>query len=418
MLDEMRRLSPAARLLVVNQAGVNLGFFMVVPFLAAYLIDDIGMTAAAVGLVLGARTLAQQGLFLPSGMLIDRIGPWPSIVTGCALRVVAFLGLGLAKDPLVALASVLLIGAAGALFQPASRAYLALEATERRAQAFAVFEVWGNAGSLLGPVLGAVLFAVDFQVGCLVAAGVFGVLTVAQIVVLPRNHRGERQASALVGVRRVLGDRRLAVLVLSMSGYLALFNQLYLTLPVEAQRVTGRGDSIAAIYLVFGLLGILLQVRVTAWCSRRGWTATGAIAAGLGLMGASFVPLVVSTAVLPTATELLGLPAAALRVSPLLLSTMLFTLGGLVLSPYVVVVLSEYVGDRLIGTAYGWYYLVAALSTITVAWAAGALLDLGGVPGRTLSFALLAAVGLAGALGVRAQRGHADALRASLGRSS
>lgn len=148
---------------------------------------------------------------------------------------------------------------------------------------------------------------------------------------------------------------------------------------------------------MFGLLGILLQVRVTAWCSRRGWTATGAIAAGLGLMGASFVPLVVSTAVLPTATELLGLPAAALRVSPLLLSTMLFTLGGLVLSPYVVVVLSEYVGDRLIGTAYGWYYLVAALSTITVAWAAGALLDLGGVPGRTLSFALLAAVGLAGA---------------------
>lgn len=151
MLDEMRRLSPAARLLVVNQAGVNLGFFMVVPFLAAYLIDDIGMTAAAVGLVLGARTLAQQGLFLPSGMLIDRIGPWPSIVTGCALRVVAFLGLGLAKDPLVALASVLLIGAAGALFQPASRAYLALEATERRAQAFAVFEVWATPGRCWAP---------------------------------------------------------------------------------------------------------------------------------------------------------------------------------------------------------------------------------------------------------------------------
>ncbi|MFT4297181.1 MAG: MFS transporter [Micropruina sp.] len=405
MLDEMRRLSPAARLLVINQAGVNLGFFMVVPFLAAYLIDDIGMTAAAVGLVLGARTLAQQGLFLPSGVLIDRIGPWPSIVAGCALRVVAFLGLGLAKDPLVALASVLLIGAAGALFQPASRAYLALEATERRAQAFAVFEVWGNAGSLLGPVLGAALLTVDFQVACLVAAGVFGLLTFAQVVVLPRNHRGERKASALVGVRRVLGDRRLALLVVSMSAYLALFNQLYLTLPVEAQRVTGRGDAIAAIYLVFGVLGILLQVRVTAWCGRRGWPGVIAIAAGLGLMGASFVPLALSTAFQPTATAALDLPAALLPVIPLLIATVAFTLGGLMLSPYVIVVLSDYVGDKLIGTAYGWYYLVAAISTMTVAWAAGALLDLGGAPGRVLSFGLLALVGIAGALGVRAQRG-------------
>lgn len=67
MLDEMRRLSPAARLLVVNQAGVNLGFFMVVPFLAAYLIDDIGMTAAAVGLVLGLAPSPSRGCSCPAG---------------------------------------------------------------------------------------------------------------------------------------------------------------------------------------------------------------------------------------------------------------------------------------------------------------------------------------------------------------
>ncbi len=72
---------------------------------------------------------------------------------------------------------------------------------------------------------------------------------------------------------------------------------------------------------------------------------------------------------------------------------MSFILGGLVLSPYVVV-LSDHVGDRPIGTAYGWYYyLVAAVSTITVAWAAGTLLDLGDTPGRVLSCGLLAVVG-------------------------
>lgn len=180
-------MSPAARLLVVNQTGVNLGFYMVLPFLASYLIDDLGMAAATVGLVLGARTLSQQGLFLPSGMVVDRYGPWYSIIAGCALRVVAFIGLGFAGDPMIVVASVLLIGVAGALFNPAARTYLALESPTRRAEAFAVFEVFGNVGALLGPILGAVLLLADFQVSCLVAAVVFTILTAAQLVVLPRT---------------------------------------------------------------------------------------------------------------------------------------------------------------------------------------------------------------------------------------
>lgn len=85
-----RALSPAARLLVVNQFGINVGFYMVVPFLATYLVDRLGYAAAVVGAVLGVRTLAQQGLFLVGGTAADRLGCRPVIVLGCALRVLAF----------------------------------------------------------------------------------------------------------------------------------------------------------------------------------------------------------------------------------------------------------------------------------------------------------------------------------------
>ena len=37
------------RLLVVNQLGVNVGFYMLLPFLAGYLTDQIGLSAALVG---------------------------------------------------------------------------------------------------------------------------------------------------------------------------------------------------------------------------------------------------------------------------------------------------------------------------------------------------------------------------------
>lgn len=54
-------LSPAAKVLVVNQFGGGVGFFMVLPFLASYLSDDLGYGVALVGLILGLRSLCQQG---------------------------------------------------------------------------------------------------------------------------------------------------------------------------------------------------------------------------------------------------------------------------------------------------------------------------------------------------------------------
>jgi MFS family permease len=395
-------LSPAARLLAVNQAGINLGFFMVLPYLAAYLTDGLGMAAAAVGMVLGARTLSQQGLFLPSGALVDRVGPWPSIVAGCGLRVVAFGMLGVLKDPVSVVVSVLLIGVAGALFTPAVRKYLALESPERRAENFAAFEVLGNVGALLGPVLGAgALLIADFQTVCLVAAAVFGTLTVAQFAVLPRAHRVASPEPVLVGVRRVLTDRLLGTQVLACSAYFALFNQLYLALPIEAKRVTGRPESIAGVFLVSCALGIALQVRVTALCRRR-WTAAQATVAGLAVMAMSFLPLLATTGLLPDQHRALPLSQVMPHAWPLLLTTVLFSLGVAMVTPFIVVLLADAVGDALLGTAYGWYFLVSALAATAVATAYGALLDLGGTSGRTWSFALLVAVGIAGALGLRA----------------
>jgi MFS family permease len=51
---------------------------------------------------------------------------------------------------------------AGALFNPAVRAYVAAEAGERRVEAFALFNVFYQAGILLGPLIGLALTGVAF----------------------------------------------------------------------------------------------------------------------------------------------------------------------------------------------------------------------------------------------------------------
>ncbi|RIJ55762.1 MFS transporter, partial [Clavibacter lycopersici] len=67
--------SPPAAVLLSSQLVFNLGFYAVVPFLAVVMRDDLGLGALAIGLVLGASTFSQQGLFLLGGMLADRFGP-------------------------------------------------------------------------------------------------------------------------------------------------------------------------------------------------------------------------------------------------------------------------------------------------------------------------------------------------------
>ena len=66
---------PGPGLLLASQLVFNVGFYAVVPFLALVMTHDFGMTATAVGVVLGARVFSQQGLFLvglPGGVYLPQ----------------------------------------------------------------------------------------------------------------------------------------------------------------------------------------------------------------------------------------------------------------------------------------------------------------------------------------------------------
>lgn len=169
-MRELLSFPMAIRLLLVNQLGVNAGFYLLIPYLAQYLGGTLGMSAAAVGLVLGARNLSQQGLFLLGGSAADRLGPRRVIIAGCAVRTLGFALFGLGEGVPVLVAASVLSGLAGALFNPAVRAYLAREAGDRKAEAFALFNVFATAGALVGPLLGSALLLVDFRTCALTAA--------------------------------------------------------------------------------------------------------------------------------------------------------------------------------------------------------------------------------------------------------
>ncbi|AJF69873.1 MFS transporter [Streptomyces vietnamensis] len=357
MWKQSRTFEPAVRLLFLNQLTINLGFYMLMPYLAAHLADGLGMAAWAVGLVLGARNLSQQGMFLVGGALADRLGFKPLIVAGCALRTVGFGALAFAQSLPMLIAASLATGLAGALFNPAVRAYLAAEAgEERRVQAFALFNAYYQAGILLGPLVGVALTGVSFRLTCVVAAVLFAGLTLVQLRHLPvrvseapREQRGQ--------FRTVLAHRTFWLFSLAMTGSYVLSFQVYLALPLAA----GGTGVTTALFVVSALVALAGQLRITAWCKRR-LDRERCLVLGLALMGGAF------------------LVPAALGRGPvgLLLCAAVLAVANAVLYPYemdTVVALSR---GRWVATHYGLYNTVCGIGITLGNLGTGALLDVTG----------------------------------------
>ncbi|MBC2907558.1 MFS transporter [Streptomyces cupreus] len=401
LLTQVRSYERSVQLLMVNQFTINLGFYMLMPYLAAHLSGTLGLAGWIVGLVLGVRNFSQQGMFLVGGTLADRIGYKPMIVAGCVLRTLGFATLGLVDSLPALLAASAATGLAGALFNPAVRAYLAADAGERRVEAFALFNVFYQAGILLGPLVGMVLTGVDFRVTCLVAAGIFALLSVVQIRALPARgaddsqSRKEDRDGVLVQWRGILANRPFLLFSVAMIGSYVLSFQVYLALPLEVRRLGGDGEfgtAVAMLFAVSGLSTIVGQTRVTAWCKAR-YEPGQALVRGLAAMGLAFVPLLLATAV-PVPESGIGL--WLLAAVPPALAALLLAIGTMIAYPFEMDTIVRLSGDRLVATHYGLYNTICGIGITVGNLGTGAALDASRAAGMpALPWITLSALGLA-----------------------
>ncbi|GAQ66792.1 multidrug resistance protein MdtH [Streptomyces scabiei] len=403
IITQVRSYERSVQLLMVNQFTINLGFYMLMPYLAAHLAGPVGLAGWLVGLILGVRNFSQQGMFLLGGTLADRLGYKPMIIAGLMLRIIGFATLGLVESVPALLAASAATGLAGALFNPAVRAYLAADAGERRVEAFALFNIFYQAGILLGPLVGMVLSGVSFRVTCLVAAGIFALLSVVQIRALParrgddaeadRNDQGE---GVLKQWRGIFANRPFLLFSMAMIGSYVMSFQVYLALPLEVRRLGGQGTfgtaAVALLFAVSGLSTILGQTKVTAWCKAR-MEPGRALTWGLLTMGLAFVPLLVAAAApIPDGGPGLWLLAAV----PPALSALLLAVGTMIAYPFEMDTIVRLSGNRLVATHYGLYNTICGIGITFGNLLTGVALDAARAAGMSaLPWVALLALGLA-----------------------
>ncbi|MFJ7077104.1 MDR family MFS transporter [Streptomyces sp. NPDC098781] len=387
-----RRLSPLLRLLILTQLAFNIGFFAVLPFLAEHLGQGVGMAGWLVGFVLGLRTFSQQGLFVVGGALADRYGIRPVVLVGCVLRIAGFVWLGYARETWAVIGAVLLIGFAAALFSPAVESEVARQAVlweesggGSRTRVLALLTVAGQAGAFIGPLLGALLLAVDFRTVCFAGAGIFVLVLAGHAWLLPQRIPGRGGVEFRGGTGKLLRNRRFLALCCAYGAYLLAYNQLYLALPDEVERATGSQSALAWLFALSSLLVVIAQLPVTRWVGER-LTLRRSMVAGLLLIAAGFAVVAAVRPADRTGTAGL-LPAAGFVV--------LLTLGQMLVAPAARAWVPDLAEHGRLGLYTGALSSISGLIVLIGSSATGTLLDTGlpaAVPWLALAAVPLGAV--------------------------
>ena len=400
-----RRLPLVPRLLLASQLAFNIGFYLVVPFLAVHLTEDLALAGGVVGLVLGVRTFSQQGLFFLGGGLADRFGVKSVVLAGVAVRIAGFAVLAVTTSLPGVLAGTVLVGFAAALFSPAVESALAgqgrrLEAAGvvTRAEVFGLDAIAGKLGSVTGPVLGAVLLGVPFAVTCWVSAAVFGAVLLAHLRWLPRDLRtddaveGAGGESVVAGWGHVLRNRTFLAFTVCYCTYLLSYNQLYLALPVELTRATGGQGALGWLFVLAAVSVLLFQLPVTGAARRLG--PRRALPLGFALMAASFAVVAVCAPLEP--------PPGPWALAPAVVMVLLLYAGQMVAVPVAQDLVPRLAGEQRLGAHFGFLASAGGAAVLVGSTGAGALLDRAAepTPGAAVPWLVLAVLPALSAVGM------------------
>ncbi len=335
--------------MLLNAFAMSVGFFMLIPLVSVYYTTSLGFTAAMVGLALAVRQFSQQGLMLVTGNLAERVGYRPVLAAGMVVRSGGFATFVIADTlPLLLIAS-LIAALGGALFEVSARSLMAtIVPAEQRTAGFSLWSLASNVGLAVGPLIGALLIKASFSFVCVAAALIYIVGAIGTMLLIPPSERAgpvSRPPGILKTIGSVIHDRTFVVFSLIMSGYYLLGTQLFITIPLESERLTGTTDSLGLIFLVNSIVAVALQFPLVRLATRY-LSSLESVALGTGCLTLSLASISLAN----------GFPA-------LLLSVACVSASRVVIEPVVnasVARIASQAGDGLLASYFGFSALSLA----------------------------------------------------------
>jgi MFS family permease len=276
--------------LTLGMAIESTGFAFFWPFTTLYVHEILGRSLAVAGIVLMAQSGASMVGSWLGGLLFDRRGGRPTVLTALLIAVGLLLALAAGGPFWLYGALSTAFGLATGVVWPALYAWAASVWPEGGRSAFNALYVAQNMGVALGSVLGGLVASRSLRSTFLAAA----VLVAIFWLIVVRRYRGPAFRPVRSPVPRARAQGRVAGPVVLLAVGLALdwiaYVQWQTTTPVYMQR---EGYALPAYSLLWTLNGVLILVGQVAvsWLTRRVRDVKRQLLVGNALMVLAYVLL-------------------------------------------------------------------------------------------------------------------------------
>ena len=248
------------RILLAAVLFMNMGSFMIMPFFAIYLTDNLHFSSLELGTVLTIILISQRGLSIITGFIGDRGNHTIHVLLGVIVRGLGFWLLIYAENFWFVVLSSFCIGLGGALFDPSITAFFASQKEELRKKTFTYFNQMLNAGVIIGPAIGALLVEVNPKYPFAIAGISMMMLAFAVFVYrkqYPDTIKDNKNLSE--SVKYAFSNTLFLAFIGVMILFWIMFAQLNISFPIKAYALSGNKELVSSIFIVNGISGLIFM---------------------------------------------------------------------------------------------------------------------------------------------------------------
>lgn len=280
-------------------------YMLTLPPLFFLIKEDLGVSYAALGLLVTVFHVATGVCQIPSGILVDRMGARVTLTTGMMLISCSMGAIGLVDSYWLMVAMATLAGVGNSVFHPADYAVLAASVDDRHlGKAFGFHLLAGNLGFAAAPVLMVAMAALWGWHGALIGIGAAGIaVSIAMMIFGKVLRTGDVPAKGKVEANegtdiRVLTSPRILVmlsffllLALSITG-IQTFSVTTLVDMFGVKLTTA--NTALTVFLTAGFVGVAIGGFIVDKLKRPVFTVSASMLVGaacLAVVGAVSLPV-------------------------------------------------------------------------------------------------------------------------------
>lgn len=248
------------KMLLLAVLLMNTGSFMIMPFLALHLTNNLHFSSWEVGTILTTILIAHRGLPVFTGFIGDRVSHTVNVIGGVMVRALGFGAFVFADSFWPVIIAAFFFGFGGALFDPSVTAFFTSQKETVRKKIFTYFNQMLNTGVIIGPLVGALLIQFNPVYPFTIAGITMLVLSFILFIYrskYPRTIKDNQKI--LLSLKTAISNKLFVSFICVLSLFWIMFAQLNISFPIKAYDLSGNTQLVSSLFIINGVTGLLLM---------------------------------------------------------------------------------------------------------------------------------------------------------------